>query len=81
MLNTIGSLIGAESAGILSCVSYTAGVSGKDFPSALYLFHPTDRPHARELLGPWRSTLRSGGLVPAERCGCALERPHSAELS
>ncbi|THG96596.1 hypothetical protein EW026_g5257, partial [Hermanssonia centrifuga] len=28
MLNTIGSLIGAESAGILSCVSYTAGVSG-----------------------------------------------------
>ena len=28
MLNTIGSLVGAERSGILSCTTYTAGVSG-----------------------------------------------------
>lgn len=28
MLNTIGSLCGAETTGILDCVAYTAGVSG-----------------------------------------------------
>ena len=29
MLNTIGSLCGAEDTGILDCVTYTAGVSGR----------------------------------------------------
>lgn len=29
MLNTIGSLAGAERTGILACTTYTAGVSGK----------------------------------------------------
>lgn len=33
MLNTIGSLIGAQSIGLLDCVTYTAGVSG-DFVCA-----------------------------------------------
>ena len=28
MLNTAGSLVGAESTGIFPCVTYTAGVSG-----------------------------------------------------
>ena len=28
LLNTIGSLSGADATGILSCVAYTAGVSG-----------------------------------------------------
>lgn len=28
MLNTIGSLIGADRTGILGCTTYTAGVSG-----------------------------------------------------
>ena len=29
MLNTMGSLCGAEASGIFGCVTYTAGVSGK----------------------------------------------------
>ena len=29
MLNTVGSLCGAKATGILDCVTYTAGVSGK----------------------------------------------------
>lgn len=32
MLNTIGSLCGAEASGVLDCVTYTAGVSGKFCP-------------------------------------------------
>ncbi len=32
MLNTLGSLSAAQSLGILDCVTYTAGVSGKWHP-------------------------------------------------
>jgi hypothetical protein len=79
MLNTIGSLCGADSAGILDCISYTAGVSGEIVSRRL--LYVAKKVAVRQLLGSWSNALRSRRVSLAIRYCPSSSGPHSNQLS